>query len=133
VAVLRPAHLHVDDRAVRYLDVFPVADGGQVNVSVIPPRRLVCWHKHRKQTDYWLVVRGTLKVGIVDPAGKARFEHLTDRRPAVLEIPPDHWHGYATLEDEVVLVYYVTRKYDPSDELRATVEEIGVDWGVEVK
>lgn len=131
--MLREARLHVDDRAARYIDLFPAADGGQVNVSVIPPHRLVCWHKHRKQRDHWFVAKGALKVGIIAPDGTARFEVLTERRPAVLEIPEEHWHGYLSLEEEVVLVYYCTRKYDPSDEIRATVEELGVRWEVEVK
>lgn len=132
MATLKPAAIHVDDRAVRYLDLFPALEG-QVNVSIVPPHRLVCWHKHRKQTDYWFVAKGILKVGIVPPDGKARFEYLTERRPAVLEIPPDHWHGYHSLEEEAVLVYHVTRKYDPADEIRATAAEIGVDWGIAVR
>ena len=121
-----------DDRAVRYIDVFPRIEG-QINVSIIPPHRLVAWHKHHKQRDYWMVLQGTLKVGIVAPDGTHRFETLTLRDPKVLEIPEEHWHGYLSLEEETILLYWVTRKYDPADEIRATVEELGVSWATEVK
>lgn len=124
--------VHVDDRAVRYLDVFPLMSG-QINISVVPPHTLVAWHKHHKQKDYWFVASGLLKVGIVAPDGTHRFEYLTPRDPKVLQIDEEHWHGYRSLEEESVLIYWMTRKYDPVDEIRASVEEIGVSWETPVK
>ena len=54
---------HEDDRAQRLLDVFPI-EKGQVNISYInSTEHIVAWHKHEKQTDYWICLKGSLKVG----------------------------------------------------------------------
>ena len=45
---------HEDDRAQRLLDVFPL-EKGQINISYInSTKHIVAWHKHEKQTDYWI-------------------------------------------------------------------------------
>ena len=50
---------HEDDRAQRLLDVFPI-ENGQVNISYInSTEHIVAWHKHEKQTDYWIVLKGS--------------------------------------------------------------------------
>ena len=46
---------HEDDRAQRLLDIFPIEGQGQVNISHInSTEHIVAWHKHEKQTDYWI-------------------------------------------------------------------------------
>ena len=56
---------HLDDRGQRYCDIFPEIDcGGDINVSVIEPGATALWHRHRRQADYQLVVKGSLKVGM---------------------------------------------------------------------
>jgi dTDP-4-dehydrorhamnose 3,5-epimerase-like enzyme len=123
---------HQDDRAIRYCDIFPI-EKGDINVSVIPPHRLVAWHRHQKQNDYWFVVKGMLKVGLADDEGNVTWKYLSDCCPEVLEIPKNIWHGYMSLEEETILIYWITNKYDPSDEERTTIEELGHDWEVPIK
>jgi len=55
---------HMDDRGIRYCDIFPELGKGDVNVSVIEPGAAALWHRHRHQADYQIVVKGSLKVGM---------------------------------------------------------------------
>ena len=135
-ARLYEPRLYDDDRARRTCDVFGLATPGDINISFAYPGRIVAWHRHKLQTDHWHVIRGHLKVGLMDDEGNARFVYLgeTDRR--TLSIPPGVWHGYMVLgNEEAVLMYYITEKYnlENPDEERMSVEEAGVDWSVPVR
>ena len=134
--------LYDDDRARRACDVFGFApDGsvemaGDVNVVWAYPGRTVAWHRHKHQTDHWFVIKGFLKVGLMDDDRKVRWVYLGENDRKLLSIPPGVWHGYTVLgETEMVKIYYITSKYDPAnpDEERMTIEEGGVDWAVQIK
>ena len=116
-----------DDRAQRLIDVFEILPG-QVNVSFInSTEHIVAWHRHFKQTDYWICLKGSLKVGLAYPSD-FEFEYLSDKNFRVLKIPPGIWHGYKALEPGTILMYYVTKKYDPEDEERTAVGTFGEEW-----
>jgi dTDP-4-dehydrorhamnose 3,5-epimerase len=141
-AQLSEPRLFDDDRARRACDVFGfTGDGsvemaGDINITWAYPNRVVAWHRHRKQTDHWFVIKGNLKVGLMDAAKNVKWVYLSDNNRRVLSIPPGVWHGYMSLgEDETILMYYITSKYDEKnpDEERMTPEESGVDWSVPVK
>ena len=55
---------HMDERGIRYCDIFPEIGQGDINVSVIEPGAAALWHRHKKQADYQLVVKGSLKIGM---------------------------------------------------------------------
>lgn len=141
-ARLSVPRLFDDDRARRACDVLGfTGDGtvkmeGDINITWAYPRRVVAWHRHRKQTDHWFVIKGFLKVGLLDGQGQVRWVYLGENDRRVLSIPPGIWHGYMVLgEEEAVLMYYITSKYNAKDpdEDRLSVEEGGVDWSVPVK
>lgn len=141
-ARLSVPRLFDDDRARRACDVFGfTGDGtvkmeGDINITWAYPGRVVAWHRHRKQTDHWFVIKGFLKVGLLDDQGQVRWVYLGENDRRVLSIPPGIWHGYMVLgEQEAVLMYYITSKYNEKDpdEDRLSVEEAGVDWSVLVK
>ena len=124
---------HEDDRAQRLLDVFDTLDG-QVNVSYVnSTKHIVAWHKHNLQTDYWTCIKGSFKVGLATKEDGCRFEYLSEKNPRVLKIPPGIYHGYKCLEPGSILLYYVTRKYDPNDEIRASIGDFKEDWSTENK
>ena len=124
---------HEDDRAQRLIDIFELLPG-QVNVSFISSTdHIVAWHKHNVQTDYWVCLKGSLKVGLADDAGNCKFEYLSDKNMRVLEIKPGTYHGYKALEPETILMYYVTHKYNPADEIRANIGHFGENWETENK
>ncbi len=131
-----------DDRARRACDVFgftgdeKVQMAGDINITWAYPGRIVAWHRHHLQTDHWFVLKGYLKVGLLDDDGNARWVYLGENDRRVLSIPPSVWHGYMVLGDEeAVLMYYITSKYDENnpDEERLSIEDAGVDWSVPVK
>ena len=60
VAVKNKMVYHEDDRAQRLLNVFPL-DKGQINITYINSTdHIVAWHKHEKQTDYWICLERIL-------------------------------------------------------------------------
>jgi dTDP-4-dehydrorhamnose 3,5-epimerase len=131
-----------DDRARRACDVFgftgdpKVQMAGDINITWAYPNRTVAWHRHQKQTDHWFVIKGFLKVGLLDDGGTVRWVYLGENDRRVLSIPPGVWHGYMVLgEEEAILMYYITAKYDEKhpDEERWTLAQGGVDWAVPVK
>jgi len=128
---------HEDDRAQRLLNVFDLPKG-QINIShVNSTNHVVAWHAHEIQTDYWACVKGAFKVGLAfpvkDPTGKVtsydvKWEYLSDKFPKSIEIPPGVYHGYKALIPGSIMLYYLTEKYDPNDEYRATPGDFGEDW-----
>ena len=119
---------HEDDRAQRLIDVFEFLPG-QVNLSYISStNHIVAWHKHNIQTDYWICLKGSLKVGLATKEGGCKFEYLSDKNFRVLEIPPGVYHGYKALEENTILMYYVDQKYNTYDEIRAKVGEFEESW-----
>jgi len=117
-----------DDRAQRLLDVFETING-QINVSYVnSTEHIVAWHKHHIQTDYWICIKGSFKVGLAYNDGTVKWEYLSDKNPRVLEITPGIYHGYKALEPGSILLYYLTEKYNPDDEFRAPVGAFNENW-----
>ena len=127
---------HEDDRAQRLLNVYTHLDG-QINISYINSvKHIVAWHKHNIQTDYWICLKGSLKVGLAEPSQdgySVRFEYLSDKNLRVLEIPPGVYHGYKALEPNSILMYHMTEKYNPDDEIREQIGAFGETWETENK
>jgi dTDP-4-dehydrorhamnose 3,5-epimerase-like enzyme len=122
-----------DDRAQRIFDVFGETPG-QINVSYVnSTKHVVAWHKHNIQTDYWVCIKGSFKVGLAKGYGDVEWQYLSDKNFKILEIPPGIYHGYRALEPNSILMYYLTEKYNPEDEIRAEVYSFGEEWETENK
>jgi len=125
---------HEDDRAQRYLNVFEEIGVGQLNVSYVnSTEHIVAWHKHNIQTDYWVCVKGSFKVGLATEDEGTEFVYLSEKNPKVLKIPPGIYHGYKALEPGSILMYYLTEKYNSEDEFRAKPGDFGDIWKAENK
>lgn len=107
-----------------------------------PPELIKAFHWHRKQWDYWDIVKGNARVVLVDlrhdstTAGRIQVEMAGQNSPKMIAIPPLVAHGYQVLDlQDVLLCYYVTEPYDPDqpDEGRIAWDDsrIGFDWSVE--
>ena len=144
---------HEDDRAQRLQDIYQAGmQDGQINISYVnATEHCVGWHYHTKQTEYWFVVKGALKVGLVSSHAQAgekgnkdvapdeiaqgaavEFEYLSDKNLQVLEIPPNVYHGYRALIPGTILMYYITEKYEKVskyDDERVPIGYFGEDWG----
>ncbi|MGD2110825.1 MAG: dTDP-4-dehydrorhamnose 3,5-epimerase [Phycisphaerae bacterium] len=114
--VLVPIHPYVDDRGWSYMNQLQgvLSPEGQINFSMQHPGVIKAWHRHDRQTDFWLCVLGHFKAGIHRESDDRRWiTTIGQMRPAVLIIPPPLWHGVATVGSEPAgLLYYVTRAYD---------------------
>lgn len=98
---------------------------GQINVSYSYPGTIRAFHRHQKQWDIWYVVKGQLEIAVVTPNGKLRLIYMGEGDNP-LPIAPQYWHGFRVLgNEEAILLYYVTDKYDPDnpDEERAEWNE----------
>lgn len=128
---------HEDDRAQRLLNIFD-SIAGQINIShVSSTEHVVAWHKHNIQTDYWYCIKGAFKVGLAikneDDISEVKWEYLSDKSNRVLKIPPGVYHGYQAIQPDSILLYYLTHKFNPQDEIRAKVGDFGELWLTENK
>ena len=102
----------------------------QANLSFSYPGMIRAWHRHnRGQVDYFIVLRGSMKICAYDDkpgsATKGQLDEIiaSGERLQVVRIPGFYWHGTKALGDEPSLtVYCVNRYYDgknPDEERRA--------------
>jgi dTDP-4-dehydrorhamnose 3,5-epimerase len=87
----------------------------QANLSYSYPNVIRAWHKHlRGQVDYFLVVKGAMKICAYDEETKRLAEVISsDERPALVRIPGRYLHGTKTISSEPSLtIYFVNRLYD---------------------
>jgi dTDP-4-dehydrorhamnose 3,5-epimerase len=147
MVVARP-DVHGDDRG-RFVETyraewFPEV-GTMVQGNHAERRRgtLVGLHYHRRQSDYWYVVRGHARAVCHDLRIGSPTEGATvvidlgeiaggDHNHLGLLIPPGVAHGIAALTD-VSLTYLVDATYDPADELGLAWDDpaVDADWGLE--
>ena len=105
----------------------PLAAGGLLLVSVLHAKV-----SHRLPEGVGAFFAGAaapkrimLRAGLMDDARNVKWVFLGENDRRVLSIPPGVWHGYMVLgEEEAVLMYYITSKYDEKnpDEERMTPE-----------
>jgi dTDP-4-dehydrorhamnose 3,5-epimerase-like enzyme len=122
---------YCDNRALRYFDIFPEMTG-QVTISIVAPNAISGWHRHQHQTDQFFVARGMLRVTSISPGGDVVQVVLNSKNPSTCTILPEHWHGWRSYNEEVVLCYFLSRKHDEEDEHRATLQEIRDLFGVDL-
>lgn len=133
-----PTTWYVDDRGGSMMNMMQgvLGPNGQINFAVQNPGTTKAWHRHHKQTDFWVCHHGHLKAGIHrETDGKSWMIVIGERRPGILIIPPPLWHGASTVGHVPCgLMYYVTERYDPSkpDEDRRAHDSIeGFSWEVQ--
>lgn len=122
---------YCDDRAKRYFDVFPCLEG-QVTISIVEPRAVSGWHRHQHQTDEFFVAKGKLLLTVVSEEGAIEKIVLSSRDPQTYLVSPNHWHGWKSFQEEVMLIYYLSRKHDEGDEERCSTEYMLCKYGVEL-
>jgi dTDP-4-dehydrorhamnose 3,5-epimerase len=96
----------------------------QANLSYSYPGMIRAWHRHhRGQVDYFLVLKGAMKIcAYHDETGRLAEVVTSAEKPAVVKIPGYYWHGTKNVCSEPSLtVYFVNRLYDyknPDEERR---------------
>lgn len=96
----------------------------QANLSYSYPGIIRAWHRHlRGQVDYFVVLKGAMKICAYDDEKKQLDEIIaSEHKLQVVRIPGHYWHGTKTVSNEPSLtLYFTTRLYDynnPDEERR---------------
>ncbi len=112
---------------------------GQVYFTTTYPGVVKAWHFHKKQTDHFYVLKGTIKVGLYDDRkespthGIVNQIYLGEHCPGLLRIPPGVQHGWMCVCDtEAYILNIVSQMYNYSepDEFRTHPHDnhIPYDW-----
>ena len=133
-----PVSVYTDDRGWSIMNQLQgvMTPEGQINYSVQYPGVVKAWHRHKKQTDFWLCLSGHIKVGVHRDDGETGGETwmgvIGEKRTGIVVVPPTLWHGAATVgHTPAGLLYYVTHAYDPAnpDEERRAFDSVdGFPW-----
>jgi dTDP-4-dehydrorhamnose 3,5-epimerase len=135
---------HGDDRG-RFLETFRKSwfpqrswENLQVNRSDSAAGVLRGLHFHHRQVDYWYLMRGEVRAGLVD-LRRTSPTYMAAQTVAMggdhtggLFIPIGVAHGFAALT-EATLFYVVDNYYDGADEFGVRWDDpaLGLDWGVQ--
>lgn len=145
IADVQIAHLaaHGDSRG-RFTEIFrkewfPQRDwqAVQMNRSDSQAGVLRGLHYHFRQVDYWYLLAGTVRVGLVDLRSwspsyqKAATLCLAAEDNTGIFIPVGVAHGFYAVSD-VTLLYVVDNYYDGGDEFGLAWNDptVGPDWGI---
>ena len=96
----------------------------QANFSISYPGVIRAWHRHlRGQTDYFIVLKGALKICVYDEEKKELNEIISiGQDPQIVRVPGHYWHGFKVISNETAwLLYFTTKLYnynDPDEERR---------------
>ena len=97
----------------------------QANHSFTFPGVIRAWHRHlRGQNDYFLALKGTIKICAFDDKTSELNEIVSSGSDLqVVRIPGHYWHGFKAVGNEpAMLLYFTTNLYDskdPDEERRA--------------
>ena len=116
---------------------------GQAYVSLNYPGVVRGWHYHKKQDDYFAVVKGMAKVALYDARedsptrGQVDEFFLGEQNNILLKIPVGVMHGYKTVGAEPsLLINFPSEPYDPQqpDEYRLPwdTDQIPYDWAIKM-
>ena len=117
---------------------------GQCYVSMNYPGVIRAWHHHKKQDDFFVVMKGMIKVGLYDmregspTRGEVGEFYLGDNNIIMLKIPVGVVHGYKTVGTEPsLLINFPSEVYNPQepDEYRLpwNTDQIPFDWDIQFK
>lgn len=112
-------------------DVFTGGEFGQWSHSKMQKNVVKAWHYHHKQTDWWYIPFGKVKVALYDNREESSTyktylefflgdieEYPDEVSSACVRIPPGVLHGCQVYSDLAHLFYITSHTYDPNDEGR---------------
>ena len=133
-----------DDRGrvmemLRRDDVF-FEEFGQVYLSTTYPGVVKAWHYHKLQSDYFVCVKGMVKLVLADTRdgsptkGQVDEFVIGEHNPLLVKVPPGVYHGWKCIgREESYVINVPTEPYDRAnpDEYRLDPHQNGVidyDW-----
>ena len=79
------------------------------------------WHGHKKEGKYVYVSNGTALIGVVNmETEEIKKFILSDKSPKILWIPPGHFNGFKSLEENTKILFFSTSTLEESlgDDIR---------------
>lgn len=112
---------------------------GQTYLTAVNPGYVKGWHFHKKQTDYFVCVKGKVKVVLYDPRpesetkGEIQEFFLSFDNPMLVKIPTGVYHGFEADCNEISFILNIPTElynYDEPDEHRIPFDsdEIPYKW-----
>ena len=110
---------------------------GQAYVTTIMPGVVKAWHLHEEQADRMVLLRGTVRFGVVGPTVDAPYTVVldlvvNDYDPQLIFIPEGFHHGFKNIGKCEAFVLNIPNKmydYENPDEVRLGPREIPLfDW-----
>ena len=117
---------------------------GQVYLSTTYPGVVKGWHLHEVQDDFFVCVRGMVKLVIYDPRedspthGMVKEYFIGDQNPQLVKVPAGTYHGWKCISQEESYVINVPSEpynYNTPDEHRAPWDtpDIPYSWDIVFK
>lgn len=146
--IIKPLKGHADERGclteILRSDEEIFVKFGQIYVSMNYPGVIRAWHYHKKQDDFWAVVKGMIKAVLYDGRegskthGEVQEVFMGDENRVLLRIPIGVMHGYKTIGvAPSLLVNLPTLPYNPADadeyRLPYDSDEIPYDWEIKMR
>ena len=130
-----------DDRG-HFTEIFrhdePVARGfeiRQTSLTMTRPGTIKAFHYHLEQSDIFVPVVGHVRISLVDfrcdspTFGLANSIFCGHLYLKAVRIPNGVAHGYEVLgSEDMTMVYYTDRHYNPKDEHRARHDDPAIGW-----
>jgi len=130
--LIKPLKRHIDDRGfftelmrLDWKEILGDENFVQVNFSMSYPGIIRAWHRHlRGQIDYFMVLKGALKLCVYDEKTQELDEIVSSELELkIVRVPGHYWHGFQVVSNEpALLVYFANRLYDyenPDEERRS--------------
>ncbi len=122
---IRPIRRFSDERGfftevmrTDWKDLFEEDSIVQANHSFTFPGVIRAWHRHlRGQNDYFLALKGTIKICAFDDKTCELNEIVSSGSDLQLvRIPGHYWHGFKAVGNEpAMLLYFTTNLFDAKD------------------
>jgi dTDP-4-dehydrorhamnose 3,5-epimerase len=112
---------------------------GQVYFTTTYPGIVKAWHYHKRQSDYFYVVKGTVKIALYDQRDDSSTQgvvnelYLGEHCPGLLRIPAGVLHGWMCVsQDEAYIINIPSEvyNYEKPDEFRVNPHknDIPYEW-----
>lgn len=91
------------------------------------------FHLHREESKWFFIVRGSAKFVTVNEKDETVQNFvLSEKRPAVLHVPPGYYNGWKPLEADTILIGMSDKTLEESkgDDYRADPLKFGDVWSV---
>jgi dTDP-4-dehydrorhamnose 3,5-epimerase len=110
---------------------------GQAYITCTLPGVIKAWYRHHKQFDQIALIKGELTLVLYDSRNDSPTCHslleivITDQATALVQIPPEIWHGFKSLGSEPTYLLHlnsVAFDFEQTDEDRLPSSTLSIPY-----